>query len=267
MSTSYAKRMEATPAAHPKQRWDAELYEARHAFVWHFGESLVELLDPKPGERVLDLGCGPGQLTQRIADHGASVVGLDAAPEMIGQARQNFPHLHFILEDAAKITLQDEFDAIFSNAALHWMPHADAVAASMFRALRKGGRLVAEFGGAGNVRAIENAVNTVIQRRTGTLPVHKRFYPTVGQYSGILEKAGFEVRFAHLFDRPTPLEGEAGMENWITQFSGFYFDALPAEERSPAIHEAAELARPLLFGGNGWFADYRRLRIIAVKLA
>jgi trans-aconitate 2-methyltransferase len=253
-------------AAHPKQRWDAELYEARHAFVWHFGESLVELLDPKPGERILDLGCGTGHLTQRIADHGASVVGLDSAPEMIGQARQNFPNLHFVLEDAAGMTLDDEFDAVFSNAALHWMSQADAVASGMYGALRKSGRLVAEFGGAGNVRAIESAVNTVIERRTGSLPVNRRFYPTVGQYSSILERVGFEVRFAHLFDRPTPLEGEAGMENWIEQFSGFYFSVLPADERSAAIKEAAEIARPVLYKSDGWFADYRRLRIIAVKV-
>ncbi len=250
----------------PKQRWDAELYEARHAFVWHFGESLVELLDPKPGEHILDLGCGPGQLTQRIAEHGASVVGLDAAPEMIGQARQNYPHLHFILQDAAKMTLEDEFDAIFSNAALHWMPQAEAVATGMYRALRKGGRLVAEFGGIGNVSAIETAVNTVIQRRTGSLPANRRFYPSIGRYSSILEQAGFEVRFAHLFDRPTPLEGDAGMENWIRQFSGFYFDVLPPDERSDAIQEAAEIARPKLFGAKGWHADYRRLRVIALKV-
>jgi trans-aconitate 2-methyltransferase len=250
----------------PRQKWDAELYEGRHSFVWHFGESLVELLDPKPGERILDLGCGPGQLTQRIAEHGASVVGLDAAPEMIGQARQNYPQLHFILQDAAHMTLEDEFDAIFSNAALHWMPQAEPVAAGMYRALRKGGRLVAEFGGFGNVRNIESAVNEVIQRRAGAPPSYRRFYPSVGRYAGILESVGFEVRFAHLFDRPTPLEGEAGMENWIRQFSGFYFDVLPPEERSAAIKEAAEIVRPVLYGNNGWFADYRRLRIIAVKL-
>lgn len=250
----------------PRQRWDAELYEGRHAFVWHFGESLVEMLDPRPGEHILDLGCGPGQLTQRIADHGASVVGLDAAPEMIGQARQNFPNLRFVLQDAANMTLDDEFDAIFSNAALHWMPQADAVAAGMHRALRKGGRLVAEFGGKGNVQAIEQAVNTVVLKRSGSLPVNRRFYPSVGQYSTILENAGFEVRFAHLFDRPTRLEGEAGMENWIRQFSGFYFDVLPADERSVAIREAAEIVRPTLYGNEGWLADYRRLRIIATKL-
>ena len=257
--------MDETPVP-PKQLWDAELYEGRHSFVWHFGESLVELLDPKPSEHILDLGCGTGQLTQRIAEHEASVVGLDSAPEMIGQARQNYPHLRFVLQDAAGMTFDDEFDAIFSNASLHWMPHPEAVAAAMYQALRKGGRLVAEFGGIGNVRAIETAVTTVIQKRSGTLPVNKRFYPSIGHYAGILETAGFEVRFAHLFDRPTPLTGETGMENWIRQFSGFYFNVLPPDERSAAIREAAEIVRPVLYRNDGWFADYRRLRIIAIKL-
>lgn len=250
----------------PKQRWDAELYEGRHNFVWRFGESLVELLDPKPGEHILDLGCGPGQLTQKIADHGASVIGLDAAPEMIGQARQNFPHLRFVLKDATAMDFEDEFDAIFSNATLHWIPDAQAAANAMCRALRKRGRLVAEFGGIGNVRAIESAVNQVISKHTGSAPVSRRFYPSVGRYASILEQAGFEVRFAHLFDRPTPLEGESGMENWIRQFSGFYFDVLPSDQRAPAIKEAAELLRPILRNSDGWFADYRRLRIIANKL-
>lgn len=251
--------------AAPKQRWDAELYEGRHNFVWRFGESLVEFLDPKPGEHILDLGCGTGQLTDRIADHGASVVGLDAAPEMIGQARQNYPQLRFVLQDAVSMKFEDEFDAIFSNAALHWMPQAEAVANAMFRALRKAGRLVAEFGGIGNVRAIESAVDTVLVKRSGSSPVNRRFYPSIGRYATILENAGFEVRFAHLFDRPTPLEGENGMEDWIRQFSGFYFDVLPAEERAQAIREAADMARPTLYRNSGWFADYRRLRIIALK--
>lgn len=249
-----------------KQTWDAELYEGRHAFVWHFGESLVELLAPAPGERVLDLGCGPGQLTNKIAEHGATVVGLDSSPEMIGQARQNFPKLHFVLQNAASMEFDDEFDAIFSNAALHWMLEAEAVARGMFRALRKGGRLVAEFGGIGNVKTIEAAIAEVVGRSIAVPAPGRRYYPSVGQYSGLLEAAQFEVRFAHLFERPTPLEGENGMENWIAQFSGFQFDPLPAADRKQAVQETVEILRPKLYRDGQWFADYRRLRIIAVKL-
>ena len=249
----------------PKQKWDAELYEARHAFVWQFGESMVELLDPKPGERVLDLGCGPGQLTEKIALHGAAVVGLDSSPEMIGQARQNYPNLHFVLQDAASMTFEDEFDAVFSNAALHWMLDAAGVARGMYRALRKGGRLTAEFGGHGNVQIIERAVRGTAARYSTHEVPWKRFYPSIGEYSSLLEAQGFEVRFAHLFDRPTPLEGEKGMESWIRQFCWFYFEPLPGAERDKALQETVDELRPVLYRDGQWFADYRRLRIIAVK--
>jgi trans-aconitate methyltransferase len=248
-----------------KQTWDAELYEARHAFVWHFGESLVELLAPVAGERILDVGCGPGQLTNKIAEHGASVVGLDSSPDMIGQARQNFPKLHFVLQSVTEMEFEEEFDALFSNATLHWILDAQAAARAMFRALRKGGRLVAEFGGIGNVRTIESAVKTVIERYTDTPVAGRRFYPSVGEYASLLEGVGFDVRFAHLFERPTALEGENGMENWITQFSGFQFEPLAPADRKQALQEVVELVRPKLYRDGQWFADYRRLRIIAAK--
>jgi trans-aconitate methyltransferase len=249
-----------------KQNWDAELYEARHSFVWHFGESMVELLDPKPGERILDLGCGPGQLTQKIAEHGASVLGLDSSLDMVGQGRQNYPNLHFVLQDATAMEFEDEFDAIFSNAALHWMLDAEAVARRMYRALRTGGRLVAEFGGRGCVQTIDRAVMNTVARYAGCVPDPKRFFPGIGEYASLLEEQGFETRFAHLFDRPTPLEGERGMENWIRQFSWFYFETLPAPEREKALQEAVEQLRPVLYQDGKWSADYRRIRIIAVKL-
>ena len=164
-----------------KQKWDAELYEGRHDFVWRLGEGMVGLLDPKPGERVLDIGCGPGHLTHKIAEHGASVVGLDSSPEMIGQARQNFPHLHFTLQDATAMEFEDEFDAIFSNAALHWMLDPEAVIQGMARALRACGRLVAEFGGRGNVHTIHAAVMNTIARYSGSVPSPKHFFPGIGE--------------------------------------------------------------------------------------
>ncbi len=249
-----------------KQTWDAELYEARHAFVWRFGESLVELLAPMPGERILDLGCGPGQLTNKIAEHGATVIGLDASPAMIGQARQNFPKLHFVLQSATAMTFEDEFDAVFSNATLHWILEAQVAAQGMFRALRRGGRLVAEFGGIGNVRTIESTVNSVIAGYTSTPVPGRRYYPSVGEYARLLEAEGFEVRFAHLFERPTELQGEKGMEDWIVQFSGFQFDPLAPGDRKQALADIVELLRPKLYHDGRWFADYRRLRIIAAKL-
>src|SRR5436305_7106638 len=126
--------------------WDTELYEAQHAFVWQLGTGLIDVLAPESGERVLDVGCGTGQLTHQIAERGADVLGVDASPEMIGQARQNYPRLRFALQDAASMTFNGEFDAVFSNAALHWILDDVGAAGSMSRALRTGGRLVLEMG-------------------------------------------------------------------------------------------------------------------------
>ena len=241
--------------------WDTEVYEARHNFVWKMGEGVVELLAPQAGERILDLGCGPGQLTKKISESGAEVVGLDASPNMIGQARQNFPDLRFVLEDGASMTFENEFDAVFSNAALHWMLDPAAVVKGVARALRPGGRFVAEMGGKGNIRTIVAAIQRVVAQYR-PLPASRQYYPSVSEYSAILEAHGLEVRMAQLFDRPTPLEGEAGMEVWIKQFKDYYFQDLPAS----ALAEVVADLRPKLHTANGWCADYRRLRFVAVKL-
>ena len=246
--------------------WNPELYEARHAFVWQLGEGVIELLDPKPGEKILDLGCGPGQLTQKISERGAEVTGLDSSPEMIGQARQNYPHLRFLLEDAARMQFDSEFDAVFSTAALHWMLDTTGVAKAVARALRTGGRFVAELGGRGNVALIEQAIINVATRHHGdALPKKRTFYPSAGEYASLLESCGLEVRMAQLFDRPTPLEGPQGMENWIRQFKWYYFERLPAGQAEDALRETVELLRPSLFRDGCWYADYRRLRIVGVR--
>jgi trans-aconitate methyltransferase len=247
--------------------WDPELYEARHSFVWELGEGLVDLLDPKPGERILDLGCGPGQLTRKIADRGAELTGLDVSPEMIGQARQNFPELRFVLQDAAAMQFDAEFDAVFSNAALHWMLDANAVAQGIARALRPHGRLAAELGGKGNIARLEQAIQTVAARyhSPGALPRKRTFYPSLAEYSALLERCGLEVRMAQVFDRPTPLDGPHGMDDWIRQFKWYYFETLPGEQAESAVREVIELLRPALWREGRWYADYRRLRILAIK--
>ena len=240
--------------------WDAELYEARHNFVWRLGEGVVELLAPAKGERILDLGCGTGQLTHKIAESGAEVVGLDASPTMIGQARQNYPGLRFVLEDSANMKFDNEFDAVFSNAALHWMLDPAAVIRAVAKALRPGGRFVAEMGGKGNIQTIVSAIHRVVKKYQ-PIPASRQYYPSVGEYSTLLEAAGLEVRSAQLFDRPTPLEGENGMEQWITQFKLYYFENLP----STALEEVIAYLHPKLHDQNGWHADYRRLRFVAIK--
>jgi trans-aconitate methyltransferase len=243
--------------------WDTELYEARHHFVWRLGEGVVELLQPRAGERILDLGCGPGQLTKKIAESGAEVIGLDASPEMIGQARRNYPELRFVLQDAAGMQFENEFDAVFSNAALHWMLDPASVVGGVARALRPGGRFVLEMGGKGNIRTIVETIHTVTGKyRNGPLPASRQYYPSISEYTSILEAHGLEVRTAQLFDRPTPLEGETGIENWLKQFKLYYFENLPPA----ALFEVVSELRPKLHSEHGWIADYRRLRVQAVKL-
>ena len=249
-----------------KQSWNTELYEARHAFVWQFGQGLVELLQPQPGQRILDLGCGTGQLTDRIALSGAQVIGLDASPEMIGQARQNYPHIEFVLEDAARMRYDGEFDSVFSNAALHWMLDAEAVARAIARSLKRGGKFTAEFGGRGNIAQIEAALNEILPAYyEGRMPIGRTYFPSIAEYTAILERAGLETQMALLFDRPTPLEGEDGMANWLRQFSWYNFEPVPAANRGKALAEVVENLRGVLYSEGRWSADYRRLRLVAYK--
>jgi trans-aconitate methyltransferase len=250
-----------------RSSWDAELYEAQHAFVWQMGAGLIDILAPKPGERILDVGCGTGQLTHEIANRGAEVLGVDASPEMIGQARQNYPRLRFALQDATSLNFDREFDAVFSNAALHWILDAAGAADSMSRALKTGGRLVLEMGGRGNIRQIHEAVEAAFRRYSdAALPTPLNYFPSLSEYSSTLEAHGFEVRSASLFDRPTPLEGERGMEQWIKQFCQFYLDGLPQRLRQAAVNDAVDRLRPRLYNDGQWLADYRRLRVSAIKL-
>jgi trans-aconitate methyltransferase len=250
-----------------KTTWDTELYEAKHNFVWKLGSDLIELLAPKPGESILDLGCGTGHLTAKIGAAGADVTGLDASPDMIGQARQNFPQLKFLLQNAASMHYEAEFDAVFSNAALHWMPNAAEVAAAMARALRPGGRLVAEFGGKGNIGRILEAIEKVLPRHyhPGIMPASRTYFPSAAEYGTLLEAHGLELRFAQLFNRPTPLDGSHGMEDWIRQFKWYYFQPLAPAARKLALSEVVEELRPQLCRDGQWTADYRRLRVIAVR--
>jgi trans-aconitate methyltransferase len=250
-----------------KTSWDTELYEAKHDFVWKFGAGVIELLDPRAGERILDLGCGTGHLTAKIAESGAEVVGLDASPEMIGQARQNFPALSFVVGDAAEMKFHSEFDAVFSNAALHWKTQAQRVVERIARALRPGGRLVAELGGKGNIAHILSAVRAVLPQFAdgGEIPASRTYFPSIAEYGALLEAAGLELRTAFLFDRPTTLEGKDGMENWLRQFTWYYFESLPRDRRDQAIAATVEALRPQLYNGDQWSADYRRLRIVAVR--
>lgn len=246
--------------------WNTSLYDQKHAFVFEYGKSLLSLLDPQPGESILDLGCGTGHLTQAIAAAGAHVVGLDSSPAMIEIARTTYPELEFILADATNFSLPVTFDAVFSNATLHWVIEAEKAIECIAASLKSGGRFVAEFGGKGNVATIITGIQQSIRELAHIEVNHGWFYPSIGEYTPMLEKHGLAVQSALLFDRPTKLEdGENGLRNWMQMFCASMFRNVPDAMKEQVIQLTEEKVRDRLFNVDHWIADYKRLRIVAVK--
>jgi trans-aconitate methyltransferase len=251
----------------PNDQWDAALYDQKYSFVFEYGRGLVSLLDPRPGERILDLGCGTGQLTRAIADAGARVVGIDSSPGMVEAARAQYPDLEFVEADARSFSFPYTFDAVFSNAVLHWILEAESVVRRVSDSLKAGGRFVAEFGGRGNVARIAGALREALREEGRADERTWWYYPTVGEYSTLLERHGLEVRLATLYDRPTRLEdGERGLRNWVEMFKGEVFEGVGADAKERILTGVENRLRGLLFKDGSWHADYRRLRVVASKL-
>jgi trans-aconitate methyltransferase len=247
--------------------WNANNYDNAHSYVWTMAADLIDLLAPQAGERILDVGCGTGHLTAEIAQRGPRVVGLDASEEMVARARENYPGIEFRVGNAADFAVDAPFDAVFSNATLHWVKDARGAANCIFRALRPGGRFVAEFGGAGNVRTIMRAIAEALKEVGAPAfeelsPWH---YPSIAQYGAVLEEAGLELIWARLFDRPTPVD--VGLRNWVEQYGSVFLNAVGAEKREDFLSAIEEHARAGLFKEGKWAADYRRLRIVAMRTA
>ena len=239
--------------------WCAEQYAHHAAFVPALGAPLIDRLDPKPGERILDLGCGDGTLTVQIAARGAAVVGVDASADMIAAACAK--GLDARQELAERLPFDSEFDAVFSNAVLHWIMDAGAAARGVARALKPGGRFVGEFGGHTNIAAITVALRAVLPKYGIGAP-SDWYYPTPEAYRAVLESSGFLVDDIGLVPRPTPLP--TGMGGWLETFRGTILDAIPPEHRERAKDEVIELLRPALCDDQGrWTADYVRLRFTA----
>lgn len=252
----------------PEVVWNANLYDNKHSFVSKYGEDLIGWLAPQKGERILDLGCGTGQLASEIGGYGAIVTGFDNSPEMIDKARASYPGISFEVRDARDFSCATPFDAIFSNAALHWINEPARVIRCMYDALERGGRLVLEMGGKGNVKDLVQAIEEAMWETggwKGGAPKEGWYFPSVGEYSTLLEQQGFEVSTALYFERETLLSGDQGMDNWIRMFAGFYFVHLQPAEVEKVIARAVAILRPAHYRGGAWYADYRRLRIKAVK--
>jgi SAM-dependent methyltransferase len=251
-------------AADPSQRqvWSAETY-ARHArFVSDLAGPVLEWLAPQAGERVLDLGCGDGVLAAELARRGVSVLGIDISESLLKAAAERGVETRHM--DGQNLPFDGEFDAVFSNAALHWMSNASAVIEGVFRALKPGGRFVAEFGGHGNVAAVTTAMRATAWRRGGDAALAGPwFFPSVAVYREMLEERGFRVVRIGLFPRPTPLA--SGMIAWLRVFRRPFFAQFGADE-DVVLSEVEELLAPSLRDAKGnWTADYVRLRVEAVK--
>lgn len=249
------------PAA--SQRWDAGRYAANAGFVPALGESVAALLAAQPGERILDLGCGDGVLTAKLADSGAQVIGVDASPDLVAAARARGVTAEVV--DGHALPYTEAFDAVFSNAALHWMRQPRDVLRGVRRALRAGGRFVAEMGGHGNVAAITTALRAAIRLHGQAEPAFSWYFPTAEAYADLLRGHGFRVDSIALLPRPTPLP--TGMAGWLRTFADPWLAGIPAGRHAAILDTAIALMAPALADENGaWTGDYVRLRFHATAI-
>jgi len=247
------------------QEWNSSRYAENARFVSDLGQPVLDLLDAQTGERILDLGCGDGVLTEKIIAVGARVVAADSSEDMVAAATRR--GLDARVADAYHLSFDSEFDAVFSNAALHWMKRdPEAVIGGVYRALNPGGRFVAEMGGFGNVAAITVALCATLRELGVPNPAAAIpwYFPTAEQYREQLEDAGFAVAYIELIPRPTPLP--TGMRGWLETFAIPFTKTLPTEQRSAFLDAACEKLRPALCDARGrWTAEYVRLRFLARK--
>lgn len=249
-----------------KNTWKPASYDDKAGFVSQLGKGVVELLNPQRGEKILDIGCGTGDLTYFISKSGSIPLGIDLSPSMIKEARQKYPEIPFLVANAENFQATELYDAVFSNAALHWMNPLNAVA-TVWQALRPGGRFVAEFGGKGNVETVIKGITDVLAKYDiSAAKLNPWYYPTIGEFSSLLEKRGFRVTYAIHFSRPTSLqEGENGLSNWLDIFANKFFEGFSSTEKQSIYKELIAQLKFKLFIKGTWVLDYQRIRVMAYK--
>lgn len=249
-------------------QWNSALYDHKHDYVWRYGEEVIALLAPLAGERILDVGCGTGDLTHALHQLGVRVVGIDYSEEMVASALGKYPHLEVQRQSATDFAFDEPFHAVFSNAALHWVLDKDKAIDCIYRCLRPGGRFAAEFGGKGNIGRIAAALQGALTRHGYAEHANRPvwYFPSLAEYATLLEARGFRVQQAFHFDRPTELQDSDGIRNWIAMFANSYTAGLDTEVVDKVLAEVEAELQPFLFRDGHWYADYVRLRILAVKM-
>jgi len=245
--------------------WDPERYATNARFVAELGAPLLDMLAPRPRELILDLGCGDGALTERIAALDCTVIGIDSSLAQLQAAR--IRGLQVALMDGQEISFKQSFDAVFTNAALHWMKRPDRVASGVWNILKPGGRFVGEFGGKGNVEKIHSALYAALKKRAiDPAPIDPWYYPSTEEYAQLLTDTGFSISTIELIPRSTQLPGD--MRAWLELFGQAFIEAVKESDRSALLDELARSLEPGLLDADGhWFADYVRLRFAATKPA
>ena len=248
--------------------WDADKYTSDFSFVHQYGESVTELIDVDNNSMLLDLGCGNGALTKALQDKGYIVKGIDASKELLDIARKNYPDIEFIQADATNFSLQESVDVVFSNAVFHWIDKElqQSMLKCVHNALKENGQFVFEFGGYGNNQLIHSALAKIFSEY-GYIYKMPFYFPTISEYTTLLENTGFRVKYAVLFDRPTELKGENGLKDWINMFVKTPFSVIENEDVKEAmIDKAVDNLRDVLYKDGKWYADYVRIRIKAIKV-
>lgn len=248
--------------------WEAERYKEDFSFVHRYGEDVLNLIRKPEGKRLLavDLGCGNGALTAKLAGMGFSVLGIDDSAQMLRTAEELHPELEFRKGNALDFELADKADLIFSNAVFHWIDadRQDQLAENIFHQLKPGGQLVCEFGGKGCAERVHSTLEQLFAKRGYVYP-RVFYFPSIGMYTTILEEAGFRVEYAILFDRPTPQKGDHGLKSWISMFVKKPFEGIPDKDREAILEEAEEQLKDSLYQDGQWIVDYVRIRVRAVK--
>lgn len=231
------------------------------------GVEVLSMLSPQPGERILDVGCGTGDLTAAIAAAGANPTGIDLSEEMVGRARLKHPGLDVLVENACQYRTDVQFDAVFSNAALHWIQDGPAVVRTIWLALREGGRFVAEFAGNGNVEVLTSAIKQALEEHGYAWEGRNPWYhPTIGEYASLLEQSGFRVTSAYHFDKLAPLKGSLGIRNWLDSFANYFFPDVSPPDKQSIYSFIESAAKPRLELDGQWMIDTSRLRVSAIKV-